>query len=397
MKALGLSAILVLTFQMALAQIVFEPGYFIGNDGQRTQCEIRNVDWDSNPATIQYRVAGGATQEGTIGTVAEFGITRGATFRRFTVGIDRSTDVTQSLTKDRNPSFKNETLFLRQLSSGKATLYEYVDKGLKRFFYTMDGQSVPRQLVYKRYMQMSATGNYETGYAATNEQYKQQLFMDLKCQTISQKYAESLKYDRGSLMKFFTKYNQCTGTAVETYEPEVRESAVHFTLRPGLLYNSFSIDNGTTKREFDAAISLRFGVEMEIVMPFNKGLWSATFEPAYQGYSSTVPGTTFAVDYKAIDLSLSARRYLFIKESGSLYINLTFTYSLPLGGKEAITSSGTPLDISSSTNIGAGIGYRSGKFSGEFNYAFGRGLMGEYAFWQSSYGGPGLILGYQIK
>lgn len=385
----------ILVVSGAWAQIKFEPGYFINNDGQRTECEIRNVDWESNPTAFQYKVSGGEAQEGRIEGVREFGLTGGSVFIRFMVDIDRSSDIINNLSKERNPEFKSEILFLRRLVVGKAVLYEYVDAGLKRFFFSM-GEVEPKQLVYKRYMQYDPSGNYQTGYAASNDLYKQQILNDLTCSSISKREVTNLKYERAPLMKIFLKYNECTGGAVAPAEATTRESAMHLTIRPGLFSNGVYVDNGTTRTELDKALAFRVGVELELVLPFNKGLWSTTFEPVFQTYSTKSSTGTISVDYKSIDLTVSLRRYLFIKDNGSLYLNFGAAYGLPLGGKGAFKIGGLSLDISSAINLTAGLGYRTGKFSAEFNYAFNRGLLGDYVLYASGYGGPGLVLGYRI-
>jgi hypothetical protein len=384
MKPTLLIPVVLICSVSTLAQITNQPGYIISNDGQRTECAIRNMDWNSNPTSFQYKIGDGQPQEGT----------GDGTFRRFTVDIDRSSDVTSKLTGDRNPTFKKETLFLRIIANGKAVLYEYVDGGLKRYFYSMNAD-VPIQLVYKRYLVTTPTGNYQTGYSGVNEQFKQQIFMDLKCETISQKEVENLKYERGPLLKMFNKYNECTGTSLSTGEPEKRKAPMRLTLRPGLFYNGFYLSDGTTRRDFKKAAAFRFGVELEAVMPFNKGLWSVTFEPVYQTYSSKVTGTSYAIDYSAIDLSVSLRRYLFIQETRSLYVSVGFAYGFALSGE--IKTGGNPLDISAGTNLQTGLGFKTGKLSVEFNYAFLRGLLGNYVNYTSGYGGPGLIVGYQIR
>jgi hypothetical protein len=395
MKKYQLIVLSLMVATGSLAQIKFEPGYFIANDGQRTECEIRNVDWENNPTSFQYRINGGEAQDGVMQGVREFGLTGGSVFSRFTVDMDRSSDIINNLSKERSPEFKSETLYLRRLVVGKAILYEYFESGLRRYFYSMN-DGAPTQLVYKRFMQSDPSGRYETGYASSNELYKQQIFNDLKCASISQREVTNLKYERSPLMKIFLKFNECTGTAVAPAEATKRKSEVHLTLRPGLFSNGMYIDNGTTRTELDKALAFRFGAELEMVLPFNKGLWSTTFEPVFQTYSSSSSTGTITVDYKSIDLTVNLRRYLFIKENGSLYLNIGAAYGLPLGGKGAIKIGNSSLDISAGINITAGLGYRMGKVSAEFNYAFGRGVLGNYVIYDSGYGGPGLILGYRL-
>lgn len=381
----------------AFAQINFQAGYVIFNDGQRTECEIRNVDWDSNPTSFQYRVAGGEPKEGTLENTKEFGITGGATFVRFSGDIDRSSDIADRLSVQHNPEYKRETLFLRLLVQGKAILYEYIDTPLKRYFYAVDGGE-PKQLIYKRYMQQATgpSGSYQTGYAATNAAYKQQIFNDMKCASITEKKLKQLDYKRSDLMKVFSEFNECTGTAVQSNEATERKTTTHISLRPGLFFNTFSVNDGSSKADFESKPAFRLGLEIEFVLPFNNGLWAATFEPAYQSYSSTY--NTATIDYQAFDLNFNARRYLFINENGSMYLNFGLSYGFALGGDAGIKGiSVLPLKISTGANWAAGLGYRKDQFSAELNYAFGRGLLGDYLLYTSSYGGPGLILGFRFK
>jgi len=53
----------------------FEAGYFIDNDGKRTDCLIRNLDWRNNPVQIDWK--SGESEPVTtkdIGNITEFGI-----------------------------------------------------------------------------------------------------------------------------------------------------------------------------------------------------------------------------------------------------------------------------------------------------------------------------------
>ena len=34
------------------AQVIFEKGYFINREGQKTECFIKNLDWRNNPSSI---------------------------------------------------------------------------------------------------------------------------------------------------------------------------------------------------------------------------------------------------------------------------------------------------------------------------------------------------------
>jgi hypothetical protein len=45
------------------AQISFEKGYYINNEEQRVECEIKNLDWKNNPKEFQFRVSEGTEQK----------------------------------------------------------------------------------------------------------------------------------------------------------------------------------------------------------------------------------------------------------------------------------------------------------------------------------------------
>ena len=68
------------------SQIKFEKGYFINNDGERTDCLIKNSDWRNNPMKFQYRLTEDSISKiATIESVKEFGINSFSKYKRFYV------------------------------------------------------------------------------------------------------------------------------------------------------------------------------------------------------------------------------------------------------------------------------------------------------------------------
>lgn len=134
------------------AQITFEKGYFIDRANEKTECFIKNVDWLNNPTSFEYRLTPNApTQVADMDNVKIFVITDIAKYVRADVKIDRSSANSNSLSEERTPTFQNEQLFLRTLVEGEASLFEYVDNNLVRFFLSVDS-IMTEQLVYKRYL-----------------------------------------------------------------------------------------------------------------------------------------------------------------------------------------------------------------------------------------------------
>ena len=133
-------------------QIEFERGYFIDRDGNRTECLIRNQDWQNNPERFSYQLneASDVEQAG-LAQVREFGVYDAFRFIAAEVDIDRASDDINKLDTKRNPTYEREQLFLKVLIEGRATLYSYKGEGLTRFFYSVNSGAIS-QLVYKRYL-----------------------------------------------------------------------------------------------------------------------------------------------------------------------------------------------------------------------------------------------------
>src|SRR5688572_27785180 len=114
MKHVFLALLLCSTFSHA--QIIFEKGYFISNDGSRTNCLIENIDWKNNPTSFNYKLQEGEKiQKNGLADVQEFGIDNVSQYKRFTVNIERSGNEhdARQLSKSKSPVFKKETLFLQ--------------------------------------------------------------------------------------------------------------------------------------------------------------------------------------------------------------------------------------------------------------------------------------------
>ncbi len=397
MKQILLLILFVVGWIVSQGQAKFEAGYYINNDGQRTDCQIKNEDWASNPTTFQYRLGEGESQQKTISDAREFGLSDGTVFRRFTVGIDRTTDDASKMSVERNPQFKQETLFLRVIQPGKAILYGYEDRTLKRFFYQLD-QGPATQLVYIRYLSSTGVQEVPTGYVEANNLYKQQLLNVLKCADLKQSDFESLKYERSSLVKLFRKYNECHGVIQEAVVVVKQGRKLHFTPKIGVAYNGFWLKDGNkNNKEYvvDRAASVRLGVEVEFVVRGNNGRWSFLFEPVYQSYSSQDAAGSLKLTYSSLDVGLGVRYYLSQEDDKASYAGLGGVISFPRTG--AVTLNNQGLFVDQALNITATLGYRIKRLTAELYYGFGRGLLGGYPNYFSGYSGPGIMIGYRIK
>ena len=386
----------------AYSQIIFEDGYFIDESDQNIECLIKNVDWKNNPKGFEYKLSSdGATQYADIQTVKEFGITGSSKYVRATVDIDRSSSSIQNMNSSRSPDFTSEQLFLKILIEGKASLYNYNDRNLIRYFYKMEDSDNINQLIYKKYKVNNQVNE--------NNLYKQQLINDLACFDISKKEVENINYKQKELKLFFIKYNECTSADYIDFEKNKnKKDLFSLSLRPGLNYSHLKFQElAGNKRNWDLRkeLSFRFGVETEFIFPFNKDKWSIILEPTYQYYKSTHPyeyGTNYMwkINYKSIEIPVGIRHYFFLNNDSKIFINSSIIIDLPLNSTMEQSNNDSlvrSLEIRSRTNfaLGAGLKYKN-RYSIEMRYQTGREILNWYQYWSSNYQTMSLNLGYTI-
>ena len=93
-----LLVLLVFSLQFISAQIKFEKGYLITNDGERKEVLIKNKDWLNNPTEFTYKIAE-STEEitGNIANVKEFQVYGYNKLVRYKGKVDVSANNLQNL------------------------------------------------------------------------------------------------------------------------------------------------------------------------------------------------------------------------------------------------------------------------------------------------------------
>ena len=156
-------------------------------------------------------------------------------YQRATVKIERSGGTQNGLKRVEEIIFKDETLFLRVLVEGSATLYAYNDNGgIRKFFYRV-GNGEIEPLIYYTYQ-------YNNAQVGENSGFRQQLWSTLKCKSISQKDVLQLRYTETELSKFFMQYNRCKEPALATDNGPKTKGTNHFAAFVGLNTAAVSIE-----------------------------------------------------------------------------------------------------------------------------------------------------------
>lgn len=415
-----LTIVFILCFSFSKAQINFEKGYFISNSGIKTQCLIKNIDWKDNPNIFEYKINLNDTEIKTesIASVTEFGIDNRSKFKRYKVNIERSGNDLKDISDTKNPKWSEEVLFLKVLIEGNATLFFYSDKTIYKYF--LETKSSPiEQLIkikYVSYEKNPGEAYFDDGIRENNH-FRQQLYNNLKCDKISEKDFENIKYDKSSLMNIFEKYNSCMGSESSIlFKEKTQKQIIAIKITPSVnLISPLKIIDPNPYYNINTSINgkavFKIGAEFEYILPFNNNIWSFFINPAYQkygvektyvkndGFGSQGVDVTYnvIVDYSSVEIPIGIRRYFFLKNTGKIFVNAAYINNSIGNSKININNGKKTLESGSSSNFAIGMGGNfKNKYSLELRFNSSKNLLRDYYQWKANYSSLGLILGYKL-
>ena len=236
------------------SQITFERGYFIDNSDQRIDCHIKNIDWKNNPTEFEYRLLQqDQVKKATIESVKEFGIDNGSKYSREIVEMDRSKDDFDNLDFSRNPTFKEEEVFLKILVVGQANLYSYEDGNLTGYFYKWEDSKI-QQLVHKFY-------RISHNRIGENTRFRQQLLNNVNCKSFPTDKVEKVEYEKNDLVDYFVEYHKCMDLEFSNFENKYKRDLVKFNIHiNSSIYYRRSDGSAITSLELESRPSLALGV-----------------------------------------------------------------------------------------------------------------------------------------
>ncbi len=402
-----LLTILILVFINSNAQDKFEKGFFIGNDGNKIECSIKNLDWMSNPTEFKYKLNDNEELlTGNINTVKEFQVYDKIYYKRFTVKIDRSSDRLEELSYQSDPEFKEEVLFLKVLIDGKAALYSYEDGNTRRYFFEKENNGKVEQFIYKKFINSDRE-------VSNNKTYLNQLQSNFRIENMPNSYFDNVDYYKSDFVKYFIKYYESKNYEYKYYQIKRNKSLFNLNIRPGYTNSSVSFNRIFTQAttEFKEKSNFRLGIEAEVILPFNNDKWAIIVEPTYQKYNDVVVTNkgeyhekSQIVDYKSIELPIGIRYYFYLNKTSKIFINGAFITDLNFNSSiKTVNSYGNGIStvdefpIQSSGNLTFGLGYKFlEKFSLEVRSGTKRELLSNNIAYTSSYKNFSVILGYKI-
>lgn len=405
--------------QLGNAQIDFEKGYFIDNQGNKKECFIKNLDWKNNPISFKYKnsLEDSEVLSKDISEAKEFSIQNTHLYKRFTVSIERSLNTVASLSENRNPKWSIETLFLQAVVIGKANLYAYNDGIVEKFFYESENTPI-EQLVRIKYLNDSSVSD--------NNIYKQQLSNNVKCNSMSSDYFNRIDYNIKSLSKHFDAYNKCNSSdeknSANYFESQKKKDFFNFRIMPGIYNSTLEVIDGDNYYDASVKINkqvLKLSVEAEFMLPFNKDTWSIFINPTYykfeptKSYVSYVNNPGFfndgdqvnfetSVSYTQFEIPVGFRSYVYTKKSSRVFINAAYIFRLGssdskivIDNKDGLTNAKDVLPIVNANALAFGAGYCYKNFSAEIRYIVGENII-NYLDWKAKYQSLGINLGYKL-
>jgi len=398
MKSLLFAVLLLLVTLSSFGQIIFEKGYFIDNNNQRTECLIKNADWKDNPKNFEYKLTeNGIETKGSTENIREFGVLGESRFVRANTDVDISSMETSNLSKQREPEWEKKTLFLKVLVEGKASLYVWSSGTFVRYFYSTSDTSI-QQLVYKEY--------YKTNEEiAANVKFHEQLWVNMRCAGTDTKTIEQLSYKKGDLENYFEKYNKCSDSPFVVYEKKDKsKGSFHLKLTPGINYTTMAIWSNPHDRfdvDFGSKATLRIGIDAEYILPVNKNKWGVVCEPTYQNYGATANTTTktATINSNTIEFPIGLRHYFFLNPDMKLFLNAFYIPAVIIGFNSTIQydyNFASPWEIKnvSSFAFGGGLTYR--RYSAEIRYYTNRDFLAQYNSMFTDYTRISAVFGFKI-
>jgi hypothetical protein len=387
---------IIIILAVSLANFIYSQksyvqGYFVKNNGEKTECLIDNKDWESSPKELYYKLTDNSKLiKINIDSITLFDLPGYEKYICREVKIDRSSENITNLSSVKNPVWQTEKLALKVLTEGKASLYMYRNHEITRFFYTANDSAIT-QLVHKSYQATNANG---TMFVGINNNFRQQLFVEVNNPTYKYDLLK-LNYEEKELKTYFEQYNaQFVTTSSTSIKQKVKRDSFKATVIAGL--NVVNLNDASHGMKFGPIISPIFGAEFEFILPFFNNKWSFLVQSIYNSKinanlqkESNPLGQQLdrKFSYQGIDIPLGVRyRY---SVNNKLKINATayLTNAMLSWSNISIRVNNTNYDIStvSSQIFGIGIGVDYNNLGVELKYTGGQNFLEQYTVWYSEF------------
>ncbi len=396
MSRIAYLSLLLLSGLGAFAQAAFEKGYFIGLDDKRVDCKIMIPEWNRTPTEFLYKLNDSAeVRNAGPSSVKEFGVGEGSKLISAMVDLDISSDDEANPSEIQEPDWYKQRIFLLVLVDGEASLYEYNQTTIKRYFYKGKKQPLG-QLINKIFRFKDDNPDM----IRTNASFRQQLWQNVRIEGEGMETIEKLEYDKSDLVRYFTEYDQKSGVPYTVKKRKKESPGFSLRITPGGSYSLFKVVNYYYQEQvfdFPGQLGFRLGMEAELIIPYTNRTVGLVLEPTYQYFnvSAMSMGQEMSVKLSFIEFPVGARYYLFFTKDLRGFADIYYIPGFAVNFNSEVTLDGSPTDVSFKRSIAAGTGIAWKRFGAEFRWYSNKNILnGMYL--ASKYSRFCFILSYQL-
>ncbi len=350
------------------AQSIYEAGYFIDNNGKRKECLIKKLPWKNNPEEFEWKkTISSSPRKEKIEDIREFGVGRDYIFKRFIMEFDLQGDDVGISTKSKDPRLKIRKVFLRTIIKSEATLYQYSENDVHRFFYTNKNTAYPELLIFKTYYIPDTTKKVgEKIITKENTTYKDQLQKQIRCGNQDPSMVEHTQKD---LKNYFKEFNECRGAKIE-YILKRKISQTKIGLIASVDMINFSHPSGVSTNPvtiYEEVMAPKYGIFLETFIPFSKIGLSFFLEANYRNFSTTQTNAFPTVipaefNFKSVNVAVAPRFHIYLSSKFEVFFEGGLSADHDLGTTSVFPSiEKTTLDYFYGGGLGIGrfkLGYR---------------------------------------
>jgi hypothetical protein len=333
MKRIHFFCFLLFCCSFSLFGQQYEIGYYIDSEGKKTECYVRPNDLEKINSKSTLRIKKNIDSEPekiALANLKEAGIAGSAKFMKFEVELDNTNNNDLGNTAQQ-AEYKAETVFLNVILEGKASLYSFDSgQGLK-FFYNVD-HSQPKQLIHKKYVKASFTGE--------NNAFRQELMAKLRCSDDQPSKFLELQYTLNDMVSIFQSYNDCNNVETIYYKNEKKKTG-RFTygVFAGGYYSTMKISEVSPQPDDESKMTFGIGGEIGYLNAASK--WEFIFRgelenvdasfTSTRGSSSTTISDEYSLQTLALDLTIGARFYLLPETRKGFFVDASTGLNIPFG------------------------------------------------------------------
>jgi len=366
MKSLLCFAVGLFFISTSSAQSLYEAGYFIDNNGKKTECLIKKLAWKSNPTEFQWkRTISSSSKTEVIENIKEFGVGEDYLFKRYILQFDLNGDTVGRSSKSKDPKLRYKKIFLRTILKSKTSLFQYSENNVHRFFYTNPENVYPELLVYKVfYTPDESKKPGKKVIPQENNTYQQQLLQKINCDNQD---VTKLTYTQGALKRYFRKYNECMGNEIEySIRKKINQTRIGIVGAIDLstfTHNSIAGDAGNVV--YDDVFVPRYGIFVETFIPFSKVDLSFFLESTYKAFTTkgrdlAIANSEFTLDYKSINIAAGPRFHIYLSPKFELFLEGGITVDFNIGTESSVFMDNEIENTTTNYFYGGGLG--SGRF-----------------------------------